>query len=129
MPRVTVPQVGLHPRLDVVVRDPDGLARHAVLGQGFQGLLGQELGTGGGGRRGQRADQRDGAQRGVLGLNDVGFSLAPNAVTYWVGEAMHGTDYQDLDKSPEKTAATTRTLAANTAHLARRLKRSVYPPT
>ncbi|MEU6211564.1 NAD(P)H-dependent oxidoreductase [Streptomyces sp. NPDC047023] len=63
------------------------------------------------------------------GLNDVGFSLAPNAVTYWVGEAMHGTDYQDLDKTPEKTAATTRTLAANTAHLARRLKRSVYPPT
>ncbi|MGW4510184.1 flavodoxin family protein [Streptomyces sp. NPDC004436] len=61
------------------------------------------------------------------GLNDVGFSLAPNAVTYWVGEAMHGTDYQDLDKTPEKTAATTRTLAANTAHLARRLKRSVYP--
>ncbi|MFF7296471.1 NAD(P)H-dependent oxidoreductase [Streptomyces sp. NPDC008265] len=61
------------------------------------------------------------------GLNDVGFSLAPNAVTYWVGEAMHGTDYQDLDKTPEKTAATTRTLAANTAHLARRLKRSAYP--
>ncbi|MFB6510388.1 flavodoxin family protein [Streptomyces virginiae] len=61
------------------------------------------------------------------GLNDVGFSLAPNAVTYWVGEAMQGTDYQDLDKTPEKTAATTKTLAANTAHLARRLKRNVYP--
>ncbi|MFI8342249.1 flavodoxin family protein [Streptomyces sp. NPDC085639] len=62
------------------------------------------------------------------GLNDVGFSLAPNAVTYWVGEAMQGTDYQDLDKTPEKTAATTKTLAANAAHLARRLKRSEYPP-
>ncbi|MFF4324576.1 flavodoxin family protein [Streptomyces sp. NPDC001568] len=61
------------------------------------------------------------------GLNDVGFTLAPNAVTYWVGEAMQGTDYQDLDKTPEKTAATTKTLAANTAHLARRLKRNVYP--
>ncbi|MFF3015661.1 flavodoxin family protein [Streptomyces sp. NPDC057939] len=61
------------------------------------------------------------------GLNDVGFTLAPNAVTYWVGEAMQGTDYQDLDKTPEKTAATTKTLAANTAHLARRLKRSAYP--
>ncbi|GAA0594652.1 flavodoxin family protein [Streptomyces crystallinus] len=61
------------------------------------------------------------------GLNDVGFSLAPNAVTYWVGEAMHGTDYQDLDKTPEKTAATTATLAANTAHLARRLKAAPYP--
>ncbi|MFF5922692.1 flavodoxin family protein [Streptomyces flavochromogenes] len=63
------------------------------------------------------------------GLNDVGFSLAPNAVTYWVGEAMQGTDYQDLDKAPEQTAATTRTLAANTAHLARRLKGAAYPPS
>ncbi|MFG3343490.1 flavodoxin family protein [Streptomyces sp. NPDC048018] len=61
------------------------------------------------------------------GLNDVGFSLAPNAVTYWVGEAMQGTDYQDLDKTPEKTAATTATLAANTAHLARLLKGAAYP--
>ncbi|KMO96102.1 flavodoxin family protein [Streptomyces roseus] len=63
------------------------------------------------------------------GLNDAGFSLAPNAVTYWVGEAMQGTDYQDLDKTPEKTAATTKTLAANTAHLARRLKAAAYPPS
>ncbi|MDX2560884.1 NAD(P)H-dependent oxidoreductase [Streptomyces sp. TX20-6-3] len=63
------------------------------------------------------------------GLNDVGFSLAPNAVTYWVGEAMQGTDYQDLDKTPEKTGATTKTLAANTAHLARRLKTAPYPPS
>ncbi|MER5309310.1 NAD(P)H-dependent oxidoreductase [Streptomyces sp. NPDC002773] len=63
------------------------------------------------------------------GLNDVGFSLAPNAVTYWVGEAMQGTDYQDLEKTPEKTEATTATLAANTAHLARRLKSVPYPPS
>ncbi|MFI5639444.1 flavodoxin family protein [Streptomyces goshikiensis] len=63
------------------------------------------------------------------GLNDAGFSLAPNAVTYWVGEAMQGTDYQDLDKTPEKTADATATLAANTAHLARRLKGSPYPPS
>ncbi|GGT50735.1 flavodoxin family protein [Streptomyces purpureus] len=63
------------------------------------------------------------------GLNDVGFTLPANAVTYWVGEAMHGTDYQDLDKTPEKTAATTATLAANAAHLARRLKGASYPPS
>ncbi|WP_329448250.1 NAD(P)H-dependent oxidoreductase (plasmid) [Streptomyces sp. NBC_01426] len=62
------------------------------------------------------------------GLNDVGFSLAPNAVTYWVGEAMQGTDYQDLDKTPEETAGTTKTLAANTAHLARQLKVAPYSP-
>ncbi len=61
------------------------------------------------------------------GLDDVGFSLAPNAVTYWVGEAMHTTDYQDLDKTPEATADATATLAANTAHLARRLKTAPYP--
>ncbi|MCB8906997.1 MULTISPECIES: flavodoxin family protein [unclassified Streptomyces] len=61
------------------------------------------------------------------GLNDVGFSLAPNAVTYWVGEAMHKTDYQDLDETPEATADATATLAANTAHLARRLKSAPYP--
>ncbi|MFI8371627.1 flavodoxin family protein [Streptomyces sp. NPDC085466] len=63
------------------------------------------------------------------GLNDVGFSLAPNAVTYWVGEAMGRTDYQDLGATPDKTAETTRTLAANTAHLARRLKAAAYPPS
>ncbi|MEV4941541.1 flavodoxin family protein [Streptomyces zaomyceticus] len=62
------------------------------------------------------------------GLNDVGFSLAPNAVTYWVGEAMHKTDYQDLDETPKATAEATATLAANTAHLARRLKSAPYPP-
>ncbi|MGW1773452.1 flavodoxin family protein [Streptomyces sp. NPDC002104] len=61
------------------------------------------------------------------GLNDAGFSLAPNAVTYWVGEAMQSTDYQDLEKTPEKTAGTTATLAANTAHLARCLKAAPYP--
>ncbi|WP_329274179.1 flavodoxin family protein [Streptomyces sp. NBC_00691] len=63
------------------------------------------------------------------GLNDCGFTLPANAVTYWVGEAMQATDYQDLDKTPEKTAATTKTLAANTAHLARRLKYAAYPPS
>lgn len=61
------------------------------------------------------------------GLDDVGFSLAPNAVTYWVGEAMHKTDYQDLDDTPEATAAATATLAANTVHLARLLKAAPYP--
>jgi multimeric flavodoxin WrbA len=61
-------------------------------------------------------------------LNDVGFTLAPGAVTYWVGEAMGGVDYQDLDETPDAVASTTTTLAANTAHLARRLKASPYPP-
>ena len=60
-------------------------------------------------------------------LNDVGFTLAAGAVTYWVGRAMEGVDYQDLDETPESVAATTATLAANTAHLARLLARAQYP--
>jgi multimeric flavodoxin WrbA len=60
-------------------------------------------------------------------LNDVGFSIAPNAVTYWVGEAMGDTNYIDLKKTPKKTAAATKMLAANTAHLANLLKQSRYP--
>jgi multimeric flavodoxin WrbA len=62
-------------------------------------------------------------------LNDVGFSLAAGAVTYWVGEAMSGVDYQDLDETPEMVASTTATLAANSVHLARRLKAAPYPPS
>jgi multimeric flavodoxin WrbA len=62
-------------------------------------------------------------------LNDVGFSLPAAAVTYWVGEAMQGTDYQDLAETPESTAATTKTLATNLAHLARVLKATPYPPS
>ncbi|MFF1400653.1 flavodoxin family protein [Streptomyces sp. NPDC058287] len=60
-------------------------------------------------------------------LNDVGFSLAPGAVTYWVGEAQQGTDYQDLDETPEAVADTTHTLAVNTVHLAKLLKEHPYP--
>jgi multimeric flavodoxin WrbA len=60
-------------------------------------------------------------------LNDVGFSRPAGAVTYWNGEAMHTTDYNDLDETPEKTASTTKTAALNAAHLARLLKGSSYP--
>ena len=60
-------------------------------------------------------------------LSDVGFTIPANGVTYWVGEAMQATDYQDRDPAPEKTAQTTKTLAANAAHLARLLKGSPYP--
>jgi len=62
-------------------------------------------------------------------LSDVGFTIPANGVTYWVGEAMQGTDYQDKDPRPETTATTTQTLAANTAHLARLLQESPYPAT
>ena len=60
-------------------------------------------------------------------LSDVGFTIPANAVTYWVGEAMQSTDYQDKDPRPGKTEQTTKTLAANAAHLARTLKAAPYP--
>ncbi len=60
-------------------------------------------------------------------LNDVGFTLAAGAATYWVGEAMQSTDLKDLEKTPDKVASTTSSLAANAAHLARFLKATPYP--
>jgi multimeric flavodoxin WrbA len=61
-------------------------------------------------------------------LNDTGFTIPANAGTYWVGEAMGSTDYNDLDETPEKTASTTATTAAHAVHLARLLKDAPYPP-
>lgn len=60
-------------------------------------------------------------------LNDVGFSLAPNAVTYWVGEAMGSTDYKDVRGTPDKVAKATAMLARNAVHLAQQLKTAPYP--
>ena len=60
-------------------------------------------------------------------LNDVGFTIPAGGVTYWNGAAMHKTDYKDLDSTPEETAGTTATVAANAAHLARLLRRDAYP--
>lgn len=61
------------------------------------------------------------------GLNDVGFSVPAQGGTYWNGEAMQGTDYNDLDETPEATAKAMSTAAANAAHLARLLGASPYP--
>lgn len=62
------------------------------------------------------------------GLNDVGFSLPPQAATYWVGEAMGRIDYQDLDETPEKVRSTFSALAVSSAHLARLLRDRPMPP-
>jgi len=61
------------------------------------------------------------------GLNDVGFTLPASAVTYWVGEAMQGTDYQDLSDTPERAAKATEGLATNCVHLAKMLQANPYP--
>lgn len=60
-------------------------------------------------------------------LNDVGFSLAPNAVAYWVGEAMGKVDFRDLEDVPEEVSVAVAMLARNTVHLARLLKANAYP--
>lgn len=61
-------------------------------------------------------------------LNDVGFTLAANAVTYWNDETQGAArDYKDLPMTPDGVAGTTRTAAANAAHVARQLTTSGYP--
>ena len=60
-------------------------------------------------------------------LNDVGFTIAANASTYWVGEAMQAVDYNDHNTTPEKTIGTTSVAADNTLHLVRLLRGSAYP--
>ena len=63
------------------------------------------------------------------GLNDVGFTLPANAVTYWNDEVQgQMRDYKDLEQTPEGVATTTATVARNAAHLARLLQASAYPP-
>ena len=61
------------------------------------------------------------------GLNDVGFTIPANGVTYWVGEAMHKVDYKDLGDTPAQVASATAMAARNAAHLARLLAKHSYP--
>jgi hypothetical protein len=42
------------------------------------------------------------------GLSDVGFTIPASGMTYWVGEAMHKTDYEDLASGSEETDQATR---------------------
>ena len=61
------------------------------------------------------------------GLGEVGYTVPAQGSTYWVGEAMHTTDYQDLGETPEVTANATRISTRNTAHLAALLRDRPYP--
>jgi len=60
-------------------------------------------------------------------LNDIGFSIPTQGVTYWNGEAMGSVDYKDLPETPEKVATTTKSVAKFAAHLAGVLKTAPYP--
>ena len=60
-------------------------------------------------------------------LNDLGFSLAANAMAYWVGEARTPGEYRKLDPVPESTRDATALMVRNAVHLARLLKGQGYP--
>lgn len=60
-------------------------------------------------------------------LNDTGWTIPAVAACYWVGEAMHHIDFQDLEHRPRKVTETAKMVAANAAHLAGLLKQAPYP--
>jgi multimeric flavodoxin WrbA len=60
-------------------------------------------------------------------LNDTGFTIPAGGATYWVGEAMQSFDFNEHNTTPAKTVDTTKTVAANAAHLAQLLQGSNYP--
>ena len=60
-------------------------------------------------------------------LNDEGWTIPAGGACYWVGEAMHKTDFKDLDQTPDAVAQTAAMLASNAAHLAYLLKERSYP--
>ena len=59
-------------------------------------------------------------------LNDTGWTIPAQAACYWVGEAMHKTDFKDLPKVPDNVSGLAGMLAANAAHLAGLLQAQPY---
>jgi multimeric flavodoxin WrbA len=59
-------------------------------------------------------------------LNDTGWTIPSAAACYWVGEAMHKTDFKDLPATPDKVIETAAMTASNAAHLAALLKKAEY---
>ena len=59
-------------------------------------------------------------------LNDTGWTIPAAAACYWVGEAMHKTDFKDLPATPDKVLETAAMTASNAAHLAALLKHSQF---
>ncbi len=60
-------------------------------------------------------------------LNDTGWTAPAQAACYWVGEAMHKTDFKDLPKVPDNVQGLAAILASDAAHLANLLKQQPYP--
>ncbi|MGM7697141.1 flavodoxin family protein [Microbacterium sp. A84] len=62
-------------------------------------------------------------------LNDVGFTVPAQGCVYWNGEAMHTTDYKDLDQTPSAVTASMTAALTNAIHLATLLRGDGYPAT
>lgn len=60
-------------------------------------------------------------------LADTGWTVPASAVSYWVGEAMGKTDFNQLPQIPEKVEQSVAMAASNAAHLAALLKERPYP--
>lgn len=60
-------------------------------------------------------------------LNDTGWTIPAQAACYWVGEAMHKTDFKDLPEVPENVQGLAGILASDAAHLANLLQQHPYP--
>jgi multimeric flavodoxin WrbA len=60
-------------------------------------------------------------------LNDTGWTVPAQAACYWVGEAMHKTDFKDLPKVPDNVQGLAGILASDAAHLANLLQQHPYP--
>lgn len=103
-------------RLDAELSNTDDAGRPAMVGKvAIVGVVGNE----------------DGAHKTVAdmfqGLNDIGYTIAAQGSTYWNGEAMQTTDYNDLDEVPEAVASATAAAARNAAHLAAVLRDTGFP--
>jgi len=111
----SVSQVVLE-RLDALLGETDDEGRLIASGRvAIVGVVGNEDGA-----------HHVGAEL-FQGLNDVGFTIPAEGMAYWVGEAMQGVDFKDLDPKPAKTLASAETMVLNATHLARLLKASQYP--
>jgi len=60
-------------------------------------------------------------------LNDLGFTIPANGMTYWVGEVMGDLNYVDVKTTPKVVDQMTRCMVKTSAHLARLLRAHPYP--
>jgi multimeric flavodoxin WrbA len=103
-------------RMDAFLDETDGKGRMPSYGKvGLVVVVGNEDGA-----------HHTGAEI-FQALIEVGFTVPPGGMTYWVGEAMGSKEYKELFKTPKAVAEWNPILASNAVHLARRLKQRNYP--